>query len=620
MAASFTAMAPTSDELGAHQADVLGMLASRVGPTVTLAVHSLRALHKAGRLNVDALAEHARPAMLSAKANATALLKILQDGSGAGDPIARAGAIAEALDHPHPDVRAHAQRALREMGRSDLLASAEAEAVSVAAAPEPAGRGAARTVTPWPADEVVERLGSLLAGNADGLEFELALAALAALEDRSALTPLMKTARRRIEPPDRPRHGPTAAMLLARLLLRLMNEEFVVEEWDTSERSVVGARSKELGTALGAAGPVGVLLATPEDASGWVSPATFVNRILNRDRAGDGVLSTDLIAALLRLSSTDRASALDRLPPQPTTATNEIAFAAARYALGGEMQPIEPIEWWIAAARARNPLGDDELLVAAGHGEPGAGSRTAAKEEWVSIPPQFDKNGPGIPRLQITGGPMTRIHPLRPTCTPSSRRRYDFLEWRQGEQLFGELVCPADADVASMLGLQTLLEGRENTTEFGQTDILDGLSRHPGAWGPLSASALVIGMAQQPSLTRIHAAELFAAAVPHRVPVKLVADALERHAPGCVITRWASTLRDASSISTAARAAVAQTLAAFLPRLANGSRGLDKLLDVLVETTDQGSSVMADPGLRAWLASFKGSSRASKLARTLLAR
>lgn len=617
----FTSLRPTIDELSRLEASLLALLSSRVGPTVTVAVRSLWSLHKARRLDVDRLADFAAPAMSAGKANVALLVTMLRSGAGDQDATARADTIADALDHPHPDIRSAAEDALRQMGRLDLLPTSTPAAAASVAGPSPdGGLETPSVVYPWPESDIIERLGAVLAGNADGIEFELALAALATLTDRSLLAPLMKVARKRTEPPDWPRGGQTAAVLIARVMVRMHGDTYYGVTGSAKHRTVVACRADEVDRELARGIPAGVLLATPEDSSGGVSPATLVDRFIERDQAGRGVLPADLVAALLRVSAAGRAAALARVPSRPEVDANGAAADALRYALGGEMRAIEPFDWWIAAARARNPLGDDPLLIAAGHDCPGAGTRTSVTEEWEPTQAKDHWSGGSSMRLMVVGGPSSRIEPLRPTCAPTTKRRRYSFEWGNTGQIFGDFVCPADADVASLLGLQMLVSGLDSVTEFGQAEIIDGLARHRGEWGPLSASALVLALGQRPALTRIHAAELFAAAVPRRVSVTTVADAFVRHAPGCVLPRWATALADASSISPGARTAVADTLSEFLPRIPNNSRGVDKLLDVLIATTEGQALADAEPKLREWLETFRGSSRAAVNARALLAR
>lgn len=611
----YVAFEPTVDELAAGEPQLLALLSSQVSTMVTLAVAGLRTLHASGRGDPAGLIAHSAHALLSGKANAIAVLKMLRRVANT-DEGGAAAAIAVALDHPHPDVRSAAGRALRELGRSDLLPD-EQSAAEVHFVARPMLPVEQARVSPWPADETVERLAAILAGNADGIEFELALATLATLQDRSILSPLAMAARRRAAPPDWPRRGPMSAVLIARLLMDVLGEHVEVDEWDPTAKSVIGARTAELGDSLRNAPTAGVLLATPDERTGWLHPHTLVDRVLLRDHAGLQMPTADLVAALLRLSTVDRAGALSRLSAGADTPGNRPAFDAVAYALGGQTRAIEPVEWWIAAARARDPLGVDELLVAKGYDRPGEGTRASVLEEWVEVKSTHFWEAPTYLRLRVNAGRSTAIDALRPTCVPSTGGPKLYYEWENPWQLFGELVFPPDADVAAVLGLQLLVQGLSTVTEYGQADILDGLARHPGVWGPTAASALVLGLSQQPAQTRIHAAELFATVVPARASITNVADAFVRHAPGCVSTRWASALADSASISTDAEHAVAQTLVAFLPRLPSGLRGLDKLLDVLVDTTQRDSQALADTLLRDWLAETSGTSRAARAARTL---
>lgn len=616
----YRSLEPTVEELAEHEGLFLGLLSSRVTATVSFAVSCLKRLHAAGRGDLASLVAHARPGVLSTKANALALLTFARAAMHKGADIASedAAAIAvAALEHAHPDVRRRAEQLLEEAGRRDLLPAAPSMGeIQFLGAEEAPARRADTAVRPWPRDDVVEHLAAALAGHADAIECELALAELARIEDRSLLAPLAKTARHYAWEPTSDRRGAVSRSVLALLVLDALGERYARRLWGGSGREPFIARAREVSRVLRRGAPR-VLLATPDERTGWVHPHTLVDRLLHLDSAELPVLRADHVSALLRLSHQDRPGALERLPDAPALAANEAAFDAARYALGGPRRPIDPIDWWIAAARAHDPLGDDALLIDAGHDHPGAGRPIEAVERWRIARPTSNDGFRPYPYLRVHAGPPA-WSALRPTCIPSGGDRYG--RWQLSTVLFGETLFPHDADSAAVVALPTLLHGLQYATEVDQIDVLTGLANHPGRWGALSSSALVLGLAQKPRETRLHAAELFATVVPDRASVEGVAAAFVRHAPGCVATRWAASLADAAAISVSAERAVADTLAATLPQLSRTHHGIDKLLDLLAELAGRHSRPITAPSLRAWLEGYSGASRAARAAAALLAR
>lgn len=617
----YRSLAPSVEELAEHEGLFLGLLSSRVTATVSFAVSCVTQLHTAGRGDLASLVAHAPSGVLSTKANALRLLAFTRAAMHTDTGIASEDAVAvaiTALDHVHPDVRRTAEQLLGEWGRRDLLPVAvsvgEVEFLGAGEAPAPRADTAVR---PWPRDDVVEHLAAALAGHADAIECELALAELARIEDRALLAPLAKTARHYAWVPTSERRGAVSRSVLALLVLDALGERYDPHPWGRSGSEPFMARAREVSRVL-RRGARRILLATPDERTGWVHPHTLVDRLLRLDAAAQPVLRADYVAALLRLSHHDRTGALERLPDAPSLVANEAAFDAARYALGGDRHAIDPIDWWIAAARARDPLGDDTFLIDAGHDHPGAGRPIGAVEKWrIARPGPHDDFRP-YPYLRVHAGPPRSWSALRPTCIPSGGDRYG--RWRLSSVLFGETLFPHDADSAAAVALPALLRGLQYATEVDQIDVLTGLGNHPGRWGPLSSSALVLGLAQKPREARLHAAELFATVVPDRASVDSVAAAFVRHAPGCVATRWAASLADAAAISLSAERAVADTLAATLPHLSHAHHGIDKLLDLLAELSGRPSRSITTPVLRAWLEGFSGASRASRAAAALLAR
>lgn len=100
------------------------------------------------------------------------------------------------------------------------------------------------------------------------------------------------------------------------------------------------------------------LLSMPTHAGGWIDPALLVERA--NDWKGDSPHVTDVCLALLRMAPDGRAAALKQLKRKSSDAEWKQAI---RYALGGKTTSVgESAPLWVAAARARAPFADDELV------------------------------------------------------------------------------------------------------------------------------------------------------------------------------------------------------------------------------------------------------------------
>jgi hypothetical protein len=102
------------------------------------------------------------------------------------------------------------------------------------------------------------------------------------------------------------------------------------------------------------------LLSAPTHAGGWIDPRTLVDRAKVWQTLGQFPSNLDRALALLRVAPDHRSAALR----EAETVEGEFGDAL-RYALGGEEESIGPTDTlWIAAARARAPLADDDRVEA----------------------------------------------------------------------------------------------------------------------------------------------------------------------------------------------------------------------------------------------------------------
>lgn len=146
--------------------------------------------------------------------------------------------------------------------------------------------------------------------------------------------------------------------------------------------------------------------------------------------------------------------------------------------------------------------------------------------------------------------------------------------------------------------------------------VLRGLAAHPGTWSSATAQVVALGMAAKGVELRAQAAELLASAVPTRIDAATAAEGFFACAPGIVLTRWTSSFADAATLN---QRAVISVLTVLLPMFDPKTRGIGALSAVLLDEVLRSGGHVREPALRDWLAQFKGSSAAAKVARALLA-
>ncbi|MCL1838825.1 MAG: hypothetical protein FWG47_05870, partial [Propionibacteriaceae bacterium] len=209
--------------------------------------------------------------------------------------------------------------------------------------------------------EVARLLPQMLEGEADPLDFERVFAhvAFAGLDDALAAS-VVKRARSvsKIEyATEREILRSTAAALVIAWVDQIVDFYQARLPWPLGERvrQVLDLAAKHT---------TGVVLwATPTDTRGCLGSAALAARA----KANANPSEADLAGALLRLDFEGRGSAL-----LETSDGTGLALDALHYALGGDPAAIDKAsivrnpKVWVAAARARDPFGDDQLLIASG--------------------------------------------------------------------------------------------------------------------------------------------------------------------------------------------------------------------------------------------------------------
>jgi hypothetical protein len=627
----YRSLEPTAAEREAHQQLLVKLLRSAVPATVSFAMGQLQLVAKAGALDDEAyVAECAAAMVVPAKATAVTAIGLAAAIATRRPDLAPAvaEAVAAALGHSQRDVQARALKVLRSLTATELVEDRldelepsvrrdASEWLGVPAAREAGSVGPAHVDPPSMSieDITVAELGArLLAGHLDAMDVERFLAALA-VQDTAGLDALRKQAGKTLSDP---RWELALRRRLGALVVTATGEEPSAK---TGPDTFLGRRLAEVADVLAGRRPPTPLLATPTDAPGWLDPAVFVARL----SANPEPPPHDLIAALLRLAPDGRQEALRSaasLPGEPG--------AAARYALGGDPAEVTTRPLWIAAARSRAPLADDAHLIAAGLD--GAGQGRAATYSLRLTPREYRFEERGRARVRIAYDPALDIAPPgtreradQPTVVGPWNDRGATSVWHHLESDWipwhGQLWLQ-DAEPFFAVRITEVLTASTAypTVTHGTTAILDALVTHPGRLGPMAAATLAAGLSASEVRHRVLAAEALALLVPvARITAAELATAMAHLAGHCTATRWAATLRDAAQTGPDAGTAVIEVLDHLLPRLGADHPGLHALLEVRYEEALRLGRHRVEENLRAWLCGLQGGSKATRMARLILA-
>lgn len=125
----------------------------------------------------------------------------------------------------------------------------------------------------------------------------------------------------------------------------------------------------------------GIVLSTPTHRGGWIDPRVFVARVRTLLASGQAPDQPDLICGLLRLTPDFREASLRGAQEIPDDLGRIV-----RYALGGEARPSDLdrrfAPEWLAAARARSPIGNLTDLRCLGENETSPDGITSASFEY----------------------------------------------------------------------------------------------------------------------------------------------------------------------------------------------------------------------------------------------
>lgn len=660
-------LAPTDDERARRADAYLGLLRSRVGSTVSLAVTALARIQQSGRLPPSDVLERIAPVLVeSPVGTAKAGLGIVgRAGTGSTDLARQAAIVAtDALANASPDIQ---RAAIVLIGRlvgkpdeavaravadrlADIAASQRSAAVALIAllGGEPvAGSPTTPTIHPAVAvqqnrspidpdraiepvtsiEALVDLAVSVLETGEPADDVERVLDAVGTLgadkpEQFARLTaPIAKRARtilaRRESYPltGFDSRADIAAVLLAWATGELAKPDSAHPSVDPGAGAFLSARAREVAVAV-AGGRSFVAVAAPTHLGGWIDPVLLVQRLAARQPAS----RLDLVAALLRLAPDGR----DGARGSAAGLAGEVG-AVVRYALGGDEQIGSAAAWWVAAARVRAP-GQDDMAVENRHPRLGPDAGRAARIRLRLIE-TVGWSTELVPALVIEPPPPTRTSVDLPTVLmlhdPSS------FSWTgsSGPAMFRWIatVQPGYREVWSAIG--SLLMGRNVdwwSAEWANRAFLEPFLDPVTPIGPHARALLSIALGAKEAGERGLATDVVRLALGDgRLTGLDLAEGLTATvAVACDRpNRWALSLADIAAASDGHAASVAEaiaiTLAALVARPPAKLVPLLRLLDELL--AGSGTAPAEDARVPLERVAATGG-QAGRLARSILSR
>ncbi len=530
------ALEPSLDEQAARIDRYLHLLASNVPPTVSMAIKTLKALDKAGKVPVDQLLAAISPALLARqKSAAVAALQLL--AAAAKRSPERAAEVASiglaALVSESSEVQGLALDLAERLGQTDLPAVQAAlaehreivapsvqarlagmlrqpEAVTAEPPDEPAADGAISFVPIRPVDSAEEALAALLTvleDPRDPLAVERAVDGVSRFGTlyRPGSTQLSPVAKRSKQIFGAAGDQKTKLVLAACGLA-----------W--SGDATPGALVKDALALFGVSGMTGEtlvatflercdeviarirrghalpLLSLPSDSSGQVTPGDLAGR-LELYRAAAVVPGTvDLALALTRLAQEDRALHLHRIDASDDIG-KAVAFAFGAGAAASGQGPVWAAAWLARASEENEP----EALWPFAAREPGAG---AAADDRVIVE-QVETSGYPWCRAGVRTVPALR-QPSRQFPAAllyyRSENRWQFSVLGCGhvaaDIAWASLVRPGDPE-AFLANAICALDTHQKLSDPPCIAFLDAFDRLIGEPGPIACATLAYYLAAE---------------------------------------------------------------------------------------------------------------------------
>jgi hypothetical protein len=369
-----------------------------------------------------------------------------------------------------------------------------------------------------------------------------------------------------------------------------------------------------------AIGDAAALLAAPTHAGGWIDPRELVQRSLLSDSLNREADSIDQIQALLRLAPEHRRIALKT----GRKICGEFG-EALRYALGGEEKIGANPSLWVAAARARSPLADDERLEKKHPGlGPDAGQAARHRGNIQERPFVTVQTL----RVNVEPAPPSQLVPDMVTVlmNPQPRKQNECAHMETSE---------TPADLRWMLSVWPMQ--RESWFAKALPRFADNLDWWEARWNhrtfleplldpdvplkPMAMLMLGLGLAaKEPGESGLATDALIAAIDDGRLDAEKLGQTLAFLAPLTKCARIARTLGQAARISPLHLRVIAQVIqVALRDDSDNAPRDLQTLLELLKESLTELGEPVTDAEARRYLEKIKSSGRTARLIRELLA-
>jgi hypothetical protein len=362
------------------------------------------------------------------------------------------------------------------------------------------------------------------------------------------------------------------------------------------------------------------LLAAPTHQGGWIEPSTLAARAIARKGLAIREDRLDQIQALLRLAPDGRATA--------RKAAREVQGEfgqALRHALGGDESIGGDAPLWIAAARSRDPMRDDDQLCRV---HPGRGPNAA---EAAKYEPRIEPmpNDP-FDRKRLRMG----VHPPWPpsigtdtvTVLYTPRERTNSW-WHREFQKSAEdlhwmlLIWPIQREAWFGAAAQTYADNLDWwEAAWGNRVFLEPLLDPDVPLGPMARLMLALGLAaKEPGESGLATDALITAVDDARFDPLRFGETIAFLMPMLKAARLARTLGQAAQVSPLHRHLISRAVqAALRGDRASAPRDLSALLELLKESLIEVGAGLTDPDAREYLGKLKTSGKTGRLVRNLL--
>ncbi len=635
-------LAPTPAERLSRRDRYLHLLGSSIPTTVSFALKALVALDKEEPTPVEDLLAHLPPTLLArTKATVKLALRLVRAAvQRAPEREAELAAVAaQALLHESGDVQALVLDFLDTTGDDDAVCAAVAAAgpgIAPSLQPRLVRYGGGTTdeevavdhqslrASPVSriddANELLREFAAVLEDPSDALAVERVLEALPRYRgadlDCAALAQRATTIiERYVDPSDEDPIQRNLARLAQAWHTGEAFEPWTYRAEEYSGASVAPLFAQRLADLWAAEGADAFLLSSPTDTRGCIEPATLAARA----QASTLASPADQVLALLRLGPDGRDAALAAAGNVP----GEFG-QALRHALGGTGEVIgDRAELWIAAARARDPLGDD-ARVAERHGSTGPGGARAAHCTLGTATTPHGYEYLVVHRDPPCPETVPMLHPTVLFHQGATGRYRDVNAAGQCASLvrFAGILAPTCTEDYFAVAIERI-DPDWSQVQWEVRHFFEPLLFAEVPLGPNAYRLLALGLAAKEAGQWGTAVDCAVAAIAdRRLSPRDLGAAMAEVLDNAEIKagRWAKTLGEVARVSTAAatacRDAIEATLAGGPTRL---PKDLGKLLETCHELCVQVGGRVDDPAARACLEGLTKGGKTAQLRKKLLA-